>query len=226
MEVRSDLSHDERHGGTTHVVAILDRSGSMGIGGKARAAEEAWRGLVMEQERYPGRILYSVVQFDTEYEVVHKGVGPEAAKDVVVMPRGATALLDAIGKTLSDLRGDPKGDKVVVAVMTDGEENSSREYNYDTCFRAVEEAQGRGWQVLFMGCNQNAIKEASKMGFTVGQTMTYAPSAVGTQATVNSLSNNLAGYRSGTRATMDWSESDRQTQTALGVPEEHNKEQE
>jgi hypothetical protein len=89
--------------GYTHISVVLDRSGSMSscksdvIGG--------YNQLVEDQKKAEGTATLTLAQFDTEYEVLSDMVDLKSAKgltDKTFVPRGSTALLDAIGRTIVD----------------------------------------------------------------------------------------------------------------------------
>ena len=89
--MRSDL---------TDVTVVLDRSGSM-----SSCRDEAENGVnhfVDEQKKHEGECVFSLVQFDTEYEFVHRGVPVGDVPAFQLVPRGMTALLDAVGRAINE----------------------------------------------------------------------------------------------------------------------------
>jgi hypothetical protein len=83
----------------TDITVVLDRSGSM-----QSCREDAEGGLssfINEQKKSPGETLFTLVQFDTEYEFVHRGTPIHEVGQCQLVPRGMTALLDAVGERLS-----------------------------------------------------------------------------------------------------------------------------
>ena len=89
--MRSDL---------TDITLVVDRSGSMqAIREDAQGGVNA---LIQQQVKEPGEATLTLVQFDTEYEVVHSGVAIEDAPEYELVPRGATALLDAVGRAINE----------------------------------------------------------------------------------------------------------------------------
>lgn len=163
----------------THVAAVVDRSGSMQsikddtIGGFAAFIER--------QATQPGTSSVSLFQFDTQFEVVYRDRPIEEVPPLVLEPRGGTALLDAIGQTVADTRTglarmpeDERPGTVVVVIMTDGEENSSREFTYPVIKDLIEtQQQLEGWTFLFMGADQDAIAAASRLGIPAGTALSY-----------------------------------------------------
>ncbi len=80
------------------MTVVLDRSGSMQI--CREAAEGGLNTFIEEQKKQPGETLFSLVQFDTEYEFVHKGTPIKEVSPFQLVPRGMTALLDAVGRAI------------------------------------------------------------------------------------------------------------------------------
>ncbi|MBW8001719.1 MAG: hypothetical protein FVQ80_06815 [Planctomycetes bacterium] len=114
--------------GLNELVGIIDRSGSMDV-----IASDAIGGLntfIREQKEVPGEANVTIVLFDHEYKVDYKGVPIADVKEYnsqSYIPRGTTALLDAIGRTITTvgerLANTDEGqrpEKVIVFILTDG----------------------------------------------------------------------------------------------------------
>jgi hypothetical protein len=119
---------------TTEIAVILDRSGSMES--IANDAIGGFNAFVDSQRRQPGEARMSLVLFDDRYEVPIKSQ-PLAKVPLLTrqtfVPRGSTALLDAIGRTIKRMTdafaarpAANRPDTIIVAILTDGEENASR----------------------------------------------------------------------------------------------------
>lgn len=195
----------------TFFLIIMDRSGSMAFPPNFRTDMEGGINTFLEeQKKVPGKCRVNFVQFDNEYEEVFTNMKLKEVPTIQLQPRGSTALLDAMGKSISNLKAhidslpkDKKPDKILVTIITDGEENSSREWNRDRVFKLVTQCTNDGWEFTFLGANQDAIKEAQKMGVSVASAMTYAPEAA--VATMDYLSDNVTAYRSGMVNTISYS---------------------
>ena len=159
--MRSDL---------TDITLVVDRSGSM-----QQVREDAEGGVnsfIAEQTKEPGEALLTLVQFDTEYEFLHKGVPISQVPRYELVPRGMTALLDAVGRAINEtgerLAKMDEADRpglVVFVVMTDGLENSSKEFSKATIKEMIERQQQQyNWHFTFLGANQDAFAEAGGMG--------------------------------------------------------------
>ncbi|MBX3398319.1 MAG: VWA domain-containing protein [Gemmataceae bacterium] len=169
----------------TDITVVMDRSGSMHA--CQTDAEGGLNRYIDEQKRQPGEALFSLVQFDTEYEFVHRGVPIRNVPHCSLVPRGNTALLDALGRAIVEtgerLAKLPEADRpglVVMVVLTDGQENSSKEFSRAKVKEMIEHQQSvYKWQFIYLGANQDSFAEAGGLGMTgsVG-TWTAATQAV------------------------------------------------
>jgi uncharacterized protein YegL len=185
----------------TWIIVILDRSGSMTD--IRDATEEGLNGFLKKQAAEPGDVKLTVVQFDTEYEVVYDLISIEDMEYIKLEPRGATALLDSVGKTLTqakkrydDAEPDSRPDKVFVVITTDGEENSSIEYNRNQINNLIDKARDVwNWQVIFTAANQDAIATAADLSIKHGNAITFAATKTGISELYKSLSHNMSAQR-------------------------------
>jgi hypothetical protein len=91
-------------------------------------------------------------------------------------PRGGTPLLDAVGHGVSVL-DTKKGmdDRCILAVMTDGLENASREYTKETLKALLDRKQNdEGWLVLYLGAGHDAWSQAGALGLHAGNVANFA----------------------------------------------------
>lgn len=210
--------------GYTHIAVVLDRSGSMEavrtdtIGG--------FNAFLAEQQKAPSEADLTLTQFDTAYDVVHSAkkltdVPPLTTETYV--PRGGTALLDAIGRTINEVGArlaampeDQRPAKVIFVIITDGEENSSKEFTKPKVLEMIQrQTKEFAWELVFLGANQDAIQAGASMGVSAANSMTYADNAVGTRAAFRSTSSNILRARSG--GTAAYTSEDRKTQQAAGA---------
>ncbi|AQZ62781.1 unnamed protein product [[Actinomadura] parvosata subsp. kistnae] len=95
-------------------------------------------------------------------------------------PSGRTALLDAIGITITRIAEHvdqmPEGDQpgeICLAIQTDGEENHSRAYTLDQINQLITAKRAQGWKIAFLGADQDAITIAERMGIDPAMTLPY-----------------------------------------------------
>lgn len=106
--------------------------------------------------------------------------------------RGMTALYDAIGKSFATI---PKQDSVFVNIITDGEENDSKEFTSQAIKKLIEEKRAEGWVITFMGTTEEAVNKAVSLGISKGNTMTYMDSAKGMASSFSTLNSiRSSGY--------------------------------
>lgn len=185
----------------THLLMVLDRSGSMqSIVNDANGGVER---LLKEQSEQPGKIVVDIVTFDTLIDWPYEGVAPGDVKGPLIVPRGGTALNDAIGvgvvklgEYLEALPEDKRPGTVIVAIVTDGEENSSREYTHAMVKELVtQQTEQYGWQFVYLAANVDAFATGGSYGIAKGSTMNVAASGIGTQNAYASMSNKMSGLR-------------------------------
>lgn len=191
----------------TDITFVLDRSGSMNT--IASDVQGGLKGFVKEQQSAEGDATFTLVHFDHEYETVidAKDVAFTGIEDYGFNPRGSTALLDAIGRSVSETKerisAMPKGerpDKMLFVIFTDGGENSSKEFTKDQIKKLIESQTKEDWDFVFMGANQDAFGEGGGLGINHGSIVNYEASAAGTQAAFSAMSSNVTQYRCGTRS--------------------------
>jgi Mg-chelatase subunit ChlD len=171
----------------TAMLLVIDRSGSM-----AGIRDDMIGGLttmLAEQAAQPGILTVDIVTFDDVIEWQCSMADPASVK-VVLEPRGGTALFDAIGmsvlqfgRILEALPEHARPETVQVVVVTDGQENSSREYRPEAVRALVKQQTDKyQWDFVFLGANQDAVLTGTTLGFEAGSSMTYAarPDKVGT----------------------------------------------
>lgn len=180
----------------THIIVIMDRSGSM-----YTIQDEiigSFNRFLGEQQAEPGEAVLTYVQFDDYYEVVHKEIDIKdvqpLTKDTFV-PRGLTALNDAIGKTLNT-KFDVLADRTLVAIITDGGENASKEYtNYQIKTIIETKSVDEVFEFIFLAANQDAVRVGTAMGMKAPNTHTFLANSVGATTMMEGLSKTTAKYR-------------------------------
>lgn len=189
----------------TEIAFILDRSGSMQP--LAEQAVTGFNSFLAEQQQAKGKARITLVLFDHEYVVPASCVPVEEVLPLdmtTYVPRGCTALLDAIGRTIDDLGARlaalPESDRpatVIVAILTDGEENSSRQFTWhDVSDRIRHQTDVYKWNFLFLGANQDAIATAANLHIDRKNASTFAADGVGLRASTAALAKKMAAYRS------------------------------
>ena len=196
----------------TEIAYILDRSGSMQS--MQEPAVAAFNDFIKTQLDVPGDARLTLVQFDDAYEV------PVSAKPIqevpqltaaTYTPRGSTALLDAIGRTVKEtdrritaLPEAEKPGKVILTIFTDGQENASREYtatHISDLIRLYRDQ--KGWEFLFLAANQDAIATAAAMNLDTHSSANVMYSMAGVKSTGSAMSRKVRAMRMKSSGTMD-----------------------
>lgn len=187
----------------THLALIVDRSGSM------QAIQSDMNGAIVSllegQKAVPGHLSIDITVFDSVVEFVGRDLTIDGALELcpLVVPRGMTALWDAIGMTVTNLgahlaKMDEVGrpGKVLVVIVTDGLENSSREWRLHAITELITQQREKyQWEFVYLGANQDAIAVAGEMGMGRGSTLTYAPTSAGVAGATTSLASATTRYR-------------------------------
>jgi uncharacterized protein YegL len=206
--------------GLTEIVFILDRSGSMqalkndAIGG--------FNAFIEKQKKQSGEAVVTVALFDDQYEVLENGTPIDKVKplsDATYVPRGMTALYDAVGRTINEVEARVKRtaakdrpEKIIAVVITDGHENASKEFRGGKVKEMIADQREKNkWEVIFIGADENMMGDAQNMGLGMtrgagGQSVssTYSmnlSSSMTKSASFNSMGRGFSA-RSG-MATMD-----------------------
>lgn len=169
----------------TDITVILDRSGSMQA--IKSDTEGGLNAFVAEQREAEGTCRISLVQFDDRYETVYTAKPVADAPATRLHPRGMTALLDAVGRAVTEtgerlaaLVEDERPGTVIIVIVTDGLENSSHEWTREQVFEAVtRQTNDYGWTFTYIGANQDAIAVGSSLGVPTTSSLTFDPTKVG-----------------------------------------------
>ena len=185
----------------TELVFILDRSGSMG--GLESDTIGGFNSLLEKQKKVEGKCNLTTVLFDHDYELLHDRINIQAGsplKDYYV--RGSTALLDAVGRTISKIEHvqetkaeEYRAGKVMFVIITDGMENASREYTTKKVKSMIEAEKEKGWEFVFLGANMDAVETAAQYGIDADNTADYLADREGTRLNYTAMSDAVAQFR-------------------------------
>lgn len=170
------------------IICILDRSGSM-----SKLAEDTiggYNSFIEQQRAKTGAAAVTTVIFDDQYEKIVDAVDLRDVPELTsaeYYARGNTALLDAVGRTITETLAKMERDKicpakrrVLVLIMTDGYENASKEFR-KADVKALVEATTNDykWNYVFIGANIDAAAEAGSIGISHRHAANYAPTQAG-----------------------------------------------
>ena len=187
----------------TLISVILDRSGSM-----QSVCEPTISGFneflrTQQRQHDGGGALMSLTQFDDRYEVNFVGEPIENVPELDThsyVPRGWTALFDAIGRTIHEveawMRAHGWHDRVLVLIVTDGQENASKEYGFEAVRALIEQKEKDGWNFAYMGANQDSFAVAGSLSIRADFTANYDATAAGTLGSFRRMADSTLAYRS------------------------------
>lgn len=182
-------------GKTTVVHLLLDTSGSMSS--VQEATINGYNEYINSLRKDGGKYKVSLTLFDSDHtgklrlekrhDAVHIDDVPALTTETY-QPKGGTPLIDAFCTTLNDVN-DRKDEKYLFVVLTDGEENMSKEYGTKDMVDLKKKLEAKGnWSFVYLGANQDAWANASKWGYSASNVSNFNSTAAGTNVVFDSLS--------------------------------------
>ncbi len=215
--------------GAVHSYILLDRTGSMSdIWDEALSSVNAYAASVGEADE--GEIDGSDIETDVtlaifdyqdgmQFDVLRKNVKAEDWSNVTndeANPRGMTPLFDAIGRMISLAETD-NPEKAVIVIMTDGLENSSSELTKDGAKAALDRAEAKGWEVVFLGAEFAKFDDAEAVGVSASKSMAVGQGSM--QDSMSRLAKKSRAYGKGEEAEIEFNDEDRAIADEEGVKE-------
>ena len=185
---------------TSHAILILDASGSMSsikdktiksVNEFIQAQKTSTIPTYISFITFSNNEVKTIIDYKPAYMV-------EELTDKDYSTYGMTNLLDAVGTVISKVNSSLKSindltlrPSVIISIVTDGGENSSKEYNYENIKKHVAECEKNNWAFLFLGANIDAFAESAKLGFGTSNTMQYDVDKIDTAVTMMSNATEL-----------------------------------
>ncbi|MBQ6774191.1 MAG: hypothetical protein IJP48_09045 [Synergistaceae bacterium] len=201
-------AHDE-----TEIIFLLDRSGSMYI------CEEdtigGYNSFLDIQRRSSSRAFITTVMFDNHYEILHNHIDIHRVKNLTeqeYFARGSTALLDALGKVISEVskrqseyEHQLKNIKTLVVIMTDGLDNASRKYNIKEIYGMIHEQQDHhNWEFIFLGAGIDSVRTAQSIGISQDRAANFIKTSEGIRSKFDNVSQTVSHFRESGEINSDW----------------------
>ena len=188
----------------TELVFILDKSGSMS--GLEKDTIGGYNSMLKKQKEEDGECVITTVLFDNNYELLHDRIDIRAVNKLTkkdYTAGGSTALLDAIGRTVNKIgkaqqntAEDYRAEKVMFVIITDGEENASREYSSKQVKEMIQRQKEKyGWEFVFLGANIDAVETAERFGIDSDRAVDYVPDRKGTELNFIAMSEAVSSFR-------------------------------
>lgn len=183
------------------IAVVLDESGSMNICRDATIA--GFNEFVAGQKAANvGEAFLTLNKFDAPH--IKTVFADRPLNEVPLLdhssytPNGGTNLLDAIGNTIEqvnealDKRKKKDRPGVIVLIMTDGEENSSRKYNNEQIKAMVKAAEKADWSFVFLGANVDAFSVGATFGMNSLNSVNYSTANMtATMAATSTMTTNM-----------------------------------
>jgi hypothetical protein len=188
----------------SHILFLLDRSGSMGA--IKSAVIEGFNAFITSQREVDGTADFTLIQFDDKYEAVFKDVDLSEVPmltDYNFIPRGMTALLDAMGRAIDELGGTLRSkkeadrpEKVIVAVLTDGQENASVKFTQKEVRKRIEHQQSfYNWEFMFLSADPMSLELSREVGFKDDMRFSFNADAMDTKRVFSQMSSVVMAKR-------------------------------
>jgi len=178
------------------IICVMDKSGSMDS--IKESVISGYNKFLKDQKEVPGKADMTLVLFNHTYELVYKDEDIQNVPELdesTYRPNGTTALLDAVGRTIDDIDKEVESlskskipNKYIMAIITDGEENASRDYKHERINKIINDKKKEGWEILFLAANQDAIKVGTSIGIQPQSCVNYNATHEGTQVMYTSYS--------------------------------------
>ncbi len=172
----------------TYICVVLDASSSMDH--IKKETKKSFHTFLDKQRQEPEKTIFDLYQFSDETTRLIHAVDLSIWKDDPLKHYqcdGCTAMNDAIciaidtlGKDLATMPEPERPDHVLVVIITDGEENSSRTYTTaDVKTRIQHQKDKYSWDFIFLGANLDAVQEGAELGITADQCVQFEASEAG-----------------------------------------------
>lgn len=185
------------------LVFIIDNSGSMEK--NAQATCDGFNELIQEQKKLPVDVKVTTVLFNDEVKIIHNGENLRYRHKLTpdrLQPNGMTALCDAVcttidkvGERLANTPEDQRPGKILVVIITDGHENSSKEFNMQNVkARITHQREKYNWEFMFIGANIDTAEYGKNMGIAAVNTVSFKADLTGTMQAYSGATRSIKAY--------------------------------
>jgi len=173
--------------GLTELVFILDKSGSMS--GLEADTIGGYNSMLAKQKAVDGECYITTVLFDNNYELLHDRIDIKAVSPI-------TDKEYQVGGSTAHTAEDYRAEKVIFVIITDGEENSSREYTAEKIKAQIKQQKEKyGWEFVFLGANIDAVQTAGRFGIAPDRAVDYLADSEGTKLNFKVMASAVATFR-------------------------------
>ena len=192
--------------GLAELLFVIDQSGSMYGEETESAVVSNFNKVIAEQRKEAGSAVVSTVLFNSRMTTMHSSLPIDEVPEMMrwdYLPAGATALLDAVGTSIerickrhATLPEMERPATTIVVIITDGEENSSREYSRPVVKQMIETLQKKhDWSFLYFGANVDHFAEAQHLGIGADDAVSFKTDKAGVAYCMHECSRRMSKRR-------------------------------
>ena len=156
--------------------------------------------------------FFTAILFDNHYEILYNHINIHEVPhltDKEYFARGSTALLDALGKMISEVSKRQSGYaheiKTLAVIITDGLDNASRKYNIKTIYSMINEQQSKhNWEFIFLGADIDSVRTAQSIGISQARAGNFIKTSEGIRGKFNNISQTVSHFRESGEINSDW----------------------
>jgi Mg-chelatase subunit ChlD len=187
-----------------HVCVVLDASGSMGV--VENDVKGTFNSFIAEQREQPGKTVLDVYQFSDETSRIVRSADLSTFENNLMRSyrcSGRTALNDAVCQAIDEIGAEfaalpesERPEQVLVAILTDGEENASRRFTKAYVKERIDrQTNVYSWKFVFLAANIDATETGAALGLQADDCVAFECSEAGLEDVRACFSSRLASMR-------------------------------
>jgi hypothetical protein len=189
------MKKKKQHNGKTRVSFILDETGSMVVCKEATIS--GFNEYIMSLKKETKNLMFTLTKFNSsKVEIKHNDVPLSKVEKLTndnYVPSQLTPLYDAIGKTIQGMENGFNG-KTLMVIMTDGQENDSKEFDRKKVYDLVKNKQNDGWTFVFLGANIDSFAVGGSIGVPMGNTTNFVNDSAGMKTAMRGMAVSCSCY--------------------------------
>ncbi len=201
-----------------HLIFFFDKSAS--CRGTEAATIAGYKGLIDNERKTGLPTEVTTILFDGNSHGINKRVEIARVPELYYVADGNyTAIYDSLTSNLKKLKAETEGEKTIVVIMTDGEDNASMNYNESSTREIIKECIALGWEFIFLGANKYAIKTGQMIGIKESNLALFTPTPDGYFTNFKAVQKALESFRKEGKVNPDWSKIIKQVNIAIASGE-------
>lgn len=201
-----------------HLICFFDKSAS--CSGTESATIAGYKGLIDNERKTGLPTKVTTILFDVKSYIINNHTEADAVPNLYYVADGNwTAIYDTLSNNLKRLKAESKGEKTIVAIMTDGKDNISKNYDEISTRQIIKECQRLGWEFIFLGANYEAIETGKMIGIKEENLALFTPTPDGYYTNFKAVQKAIESFRKEGKVTPDWSKVIKQVNLAIASGE-------